>query len=223
MKYEIFQVNPHLLKSLEKYLRSMPDWYLNELLGQTDLVLNGDERTWDRYIERDGSIKTTDSIGLSSKRLNLAALLFFFTAWKRNPENGDVSEVVIWLNDCLLDIYNHSPYWQNKGTYFENTGYQIENQIGSRGMGTMTSTGDYELLIGPHYQLKNSGDFVWSSDGLVNYIESDDIVNGLAGGAGLKELWTRLSICIPTLILSPQHYLKPFLNYSEKSFKALKV
>ena len=71
MKYEIFQVNPHLLKSLEKYLRSMPDWYLNELLGQTDLVLNGDERTWDRYIERDGSIKTTDSIGLSSKRLNI--------------------------------------------------------------------------------------------------------------------------------------------------------
>lgn len=217
----LFHINPYVLERLEDYLQSMPDGYRDELLYHTSLDLNDGPDDWGNYIRGDGRIRLKKGTNgwvsaLEREQGGLIPLLFFFGAWKRNPEydgpNGE-AEVVDWLWDCLSDIYDNSPYWEGMGPnqrYMKVGKGLIKKQVGNRGMGHLVYNGTYDTLIGPNYMLNP----------LKPYIDATDVIEGYDE---LRRFWTTLDECIPIFFLTPQHPHKPFLNYSEESFAALKV
>lgn len=217
----LFHINPYVLERLEDYLQSMPDGFRDELFHHTKLDLNNSAYNWDAYIRRDGGIRFKESTNgwegaMERTRGGLIPLLFFFGAWKRNPEydgrDGE-AEVVDWLWDCLSDIFNNSSYWKGMGMnqrYMEVGKGLIKKQVGNRGMGRLVYKGNYHDLIGPNYMLNP----------FTPYIDETDVIEGFPA---LTRFWLTLDECIPIFFLTPQHPYKPFLNYSKESFAALKV
>jgi hypothetical protein len=226
----LFHINPYVLERLEDYLQSMPDGYREELLYHTSLDLNEVSEDWNDYIRDDGRIRLKKRTNgwegaMAKKQGGLIPLLFFFGAWKRNPEYGGVDgelEVVDWLRDCLSDIYDNSPYWKGMRTNQMNMEWDnlIKDQVGSRGMGHLVYNGTYDKLIGSNYMLNPFKRRNKSLSYIKPYIDATDVIEGYDE---LRRFWATLDQCIPVFFLTPQHHYKPFLNYSEESFKTLKV
>lgn len=126
----LWRINPNLIENIAYYVSLMPPQYRKELLR--DVLINTpmdskfNYNTWKEInFDENYSVRTTDIDIIDwSKYLGLGRirdvdlretnryyfLLFFFNAFKRQPEKVQMNEVKEWIARCLVDVLVKNPY-----------------------------------------------------------------------------------------------------------------
>ena len=124
MEEGLWQINPNLIKNLRYYVSLMPNAYRRELLEYTYIPtpMGGDFQydEWRDY-NFDGryNLKKKPFIGREELIHEMEPfdedintyyfLLFFFSAFKRSPEEVEGWQVKEWIGRCLIDVWKEDP------------------------------------------------------------------------------------------------------------------
>lgn len=169
----LWRINPNLIENIAYYVSVMPTQYRKELLRDVYINTPMDSKinynTWKEInFDEDYNVRTTDIdtidwpkyLGLGRirdvdlrKTNRYYFLLFFFNAFKRNPQDVERRTVEQWIARCLVDVLAKDP---SITPYYP----AIKNWRGSRKIWQMP----YETLV-TLSQINGLG--IW-------YIESDE-------------------------------------------------
>lgn len=131
----LWGINPNLIENIPYYISTMPQEYRRELLIETYIETPMDSRfdynVWkDINFDGDYNVITTDIDTINWSEINNEIidfqsqilkginfsdtnryyfLLFFFSAFKRNPERLERFRVEEWITRCLVDVLVKEP------------------------------------------------------------------------------------------------------------------
>lgn len=120
MEEDLWQINPYLIENIEYYVSIMPQAYRGELLEYTDieppLGSNFSYTEWKTYnFDNNFNLKegrdwdSNEFTQMEKDTNNYYFLLFFFSAFKRSPEEVELVIVNEWIVRCLSEVWMQDP------------------------------------------------------------------------------------------------------------------
>lgn len=252
MKNGLWRFNPYLLNNLVDYISLMPKDYIGELIEETGIVITASKyrkdkayvswRDWvrftfgdgyeDDYYVRENRVEAQRDFKrlteLQKEMIDYYNLLFFFSGFKRLPEQADIQDVRNWMIECLVDVLKNSPFITpypegiNEGAMMEMM--DVRDSDTNIGLSHTDCIVTYETFTGAIF---GSGGPIEGITLEINdeygLITSSIITSDLPQDEydGLLEYWGKYSGLIPLGFLSRENNFR-LLNYSMDSLNNIK-